>query len=262
MYIEIRFKFPKGSLFDSFQGTARKFVSLACRDLSMPAFFGKREDGKERQEVYQEHGPKGFTPYFSAPPLVSFGRGPGMIRITGLGPEGCALVREAAPTVQTALIRYAGTPVTFECLEGRCGLKYKGDHLTAYAIPRLIVAKKPKAMDQFLHHGEKGQWAPLHEVRERVARVIMGGLLSQARFLDQALGWDSTGMENLLRLHDSALPDLAEGRPVPIEIKPGILATGFRDILVGLPFKLTGPWNVGYLRTEGYGRLHVMRGQA
>lgn len=231
-----------------FPDVARELVAEATDAFPVnPLLFNRQPDGKTVQGCY---GTASEGEGWGIPPLVCFGASKGCIRLVGFGPEGVALVTNDAPTLGTAVAMHLGnTPYTFKTLSGDCTVERS--HPTVYRVRQLVVSKKLNTMNS--HKGEDG--FTLQSVEPLIRRALIGGLLSQARFLDEACS--GGGREAAIGTDEMIGLRVLEGRPVIGRIKKDVKAHALivRDLLVSLDLDLKGPWFAGQLRSRGYGLI-------
>lgn len=244
MYRELIFRQGAGKRERIYPEDARKLVAAACDDLSInPLIFNRGSDKKTVSGLY---GDPNDEAGFGVPPKVLFDAGEGYLRIYGVGQAGAALLDEAAPTLFGALYRRGFLGVDRK--DGEMQISSVHEKLRLYAIRRLIVAKRPAACAKFIK-------APIQSVATEISSVILRGLAGVARMLD-----DELTAAGLPPSYEAALPyriEVLEGEPIPIPIKPGVLAAGYKNVLFAMPTKLSGPWATGRLRSRGYGFVRL-----
>lgn len=227
---------------------ARVIAAKICDGIPIdPAIFHRNPDGSS----IQGRGPDGEG---LQPPIV-FDGGKGFVRIYGFGQKGMNILSSQAGLLLSAFTKQYG-PTALETRETKSEIRFdKG--FREYSMRRLVVAKKNQDIDKFYRK-------PIHEVSELVANIIRRGMLSQARLMDVG---QAPFYEGALP-HDEAFPiHIHEGEPMPIDIKNGNYAAGYRDIVFSLPFTATGTWQAGLLRSRGFGLFRLigpnrMRGAA
>ena len=228
--------------------TARELVAEATDAFPVnPLLFNRQPDGKTVQGFY---GTAEEGEGWGIPPLVCFGASRGCIRLVGLGPQGTALVTNDAPTVGSAVAMHLGnSPYTFRTMSGDCTVERS--HPTVYRLRRLVVSKKLNAINSH----KDGEKFTLQSVEPLIRRAIIGGLISQARFLDETCG--RGGREASIGTDDMIGLRILDGQPIIGSIKKDAKAHALmiRDLLVSLDLDLNGPWFAGHLRARGYGLI-------
>lgn len=247
-YSELLFRRPDDDAI--YPDQARKLVATACdgKDIN-PGIFARDEAGKTLSGFYGEHTGLDGQRGIGLPPRIVFDGGRGFVRLYGLGKTGAALLQAEAPKLFTAL--YAQGFRTFEAKEGAMGIAWKDDGvLPFYAIRKLVVAKKPAQCQQFIK-------APLEgEVAEQVKASILRGLAGMAQMLDEELMADGKAPVHLGSIPDTV--EVLEGEPCPVQIKPGLTAAGYKNLLLHFQCKFSGPWTTGLLRSRGYGLMRTI----
>jgi hypothetical protein len=230
-----------------FPDVARELVAAATDAFPVDPRIFHRHDGKPIQGTY---GSPEDGEGWGVPPSVCFDAARGCIRVIGLGPEGVGLVRDGAPLLGTAVAMHLGnTPYTFKSLSGDCTVERS--YPTIYRVRRLVVSKKLNTINS--HKTADG--FTLESVEPLIRRALIGGLVSQARFLDEACG--SGGREAAIGTDEMIGLRVLEGKPVIGRIKKDTQAHALIvcDLVVSLDLALRGPWFAGNLRSRGYGRI-------
>jgi hypothetical protein len=248
MFLELQV-FPKSLEGQSvYPDVARRMVASACDGFSIdPAIFARGDDGKTLQGVV---GDVATGRGWGVPPRVTFGAGRGVVRVIGLGASGSALVAAQAPLIATALGDHLRSECGVKFVRGECHVEQSWPHL--YRIQELVISKKPRSFRRY----EKDGAYTLESVRPLVMRAIVGGLVSQAQFLDDECPLESSreaqiGTDEMLGL--KCLEGLIRIR----RIRSG--ADGFaiviQRLLISLDLELKGLWYTGLLRSHGSGLL-------
>jgi len=227
---------------------ARRLVAEACDGISVPPLlFNRQPDGKTIQGRYWHKDRNHIEAALPHPPVVSFDGGKGFLRIFMLGQPGRDLMVESASTIGNAIAKRVGGPYAFSMNEGNCKVNVYNTPIL-YSIRRLVVSKDPVKSLRYR------SVAP-EEVQDDLRRIILRGLISQARWLDQH------GASKL----EFAVPDenglgfeIAEGEYAPIEIKEGKYAAGYIKLVFAMNLDLGGPWFAGHLRSRGYGQIRKL----
>jgi hypothetical protein len=188
------------------------------------------------------------------PPVVSYDGGKGFIRIYMLGEQGRKLMEEVAPVIASAVAKQVGGPYSFVLNEGMCTIKEKHTPIL-YSTRRIVVAKE-------IEEGKLFRDKEPHEVSDKLRRIIIRGLLAQARWLDE----NSDGkcnLESLIPHEDSIGFHIADGKQIPIVIKDKNHAWGYANLTFTLNLDLMGPWQAGRLLSHGHGRIRkvILKGQ-
>lgn len=206
---------------------ARKILAKALDGVEVsPALFHRDETGTIQGRIGDDRNGEGM----GLPPSVIFDGGTGFLRIYGVG-HGQDTLDRSLSMILSALNRHFGQPVMVEMKEGDLGMKYTG-HNILHSIRRLVISKKPVPTT--------GDYS------EIVRKEIVRGLVSFSRIHAPDLEGTIPGESEI---------DFLEGVPVPVEIKPGILASAIKNVVVAFPVRLSGPWTVGRLRSRGYGLI-------
>jgi hypothetical protein len=231
-----------------FPDVARELVAEATDAFAVdPLLFNRQPDGKTVQGCY---GTVRDGEGWGVPPAVCFGASRGCIRLIGLGPTGASAVTEAAPTLGAAIAMHLGnSPYTFKTLSGNCSVARS--HPTVYRVRQLAVSKKLQTINR---HKEEDVLT-LQSVDPLIRRALIGGLLSQARYLDDACPGE--GREAAIGTDEMIGLRVLDGRPVIGRIKKDVKAHALivRDLVVSLDLDLKGPWFAGHLRSRGYGLI-------
>ncbi|MBU2786265.1 hypothetical protein HAP93_10915 [Acidithiobacillus ferriphilus] len=214
---------------------ARKLVAKACDGFGIPTIFNRDQDGKSISLVYERERP-GI--WYGVPPAIAFDGGKGFIRIYGIGQEGKEILGAHAAMLFSAIMRRHGLTAV-EMKEGTCGIR-QSPYVIPHRIRRLLVAKK-LASSRYTH-------APVTEP-EAVAAIryaVVSGLVSQARLLGDRHA------ESMIPREEDV--DVLDGAPLLVNISgEKNYAAGYKNVVVGLPLRLRGPWQCGHLKSRGYG---------
>lgn len=228
--------------------TARKLLAEALDGMTVsPLLFNRTSDGKTIQDKYWHAERNHLEAALPYPPVVYFDGGKGFLRLFMLGQPGRELMAVSASAIGTAIGRHLGGPFSFAINEGDCTIKQFHSPML-YSIRRLVVTKNPLKSQRYIK-------VPPADVADDLRRVILRGLLSQAKWLD------AHGASRL----EYAIPDeetlgfsIADGMPTPIEIKEGKLAAGYAKLVFSMNLDLGGPWFAGHLRSRGYGQIRKL----
>ncbi len=235
--------------------TARKLVAEALDGTAVPKLiFNRREDGMTISDRYICKDKSHITSGMPLPPVVSYDGGKGFIRIYMLGEQGRKLMEEVAPVIASAVAKQVGGPYSFDLNEGMCTIKEKHTPIL-YSTRRIVVAKE-------IEEGNLFRDKEPQEVSDKLRRIIIRGLLAQARWLDE----NSDGkcnLEGLIPHEDSIGFHIADGKQVPIVIKDKNHAWGYANLTFTLNLDLMGPWQAGRLLSHGHGRIRkvILKGQ-
>lgn len=226
-----------------FPEDARRLVASACDKVDInPAIFNRDPNGNPIQETYKDPADGRDI---GQPPRVVFDGGRGFIRMYGLGKNGSRLLLEESGKIIQALFVHGFRSVDHREGEMRISYPEPDSYVPLYATRALVVAKKPGASQQFIKAELQG------EVAKNVGEVVIRGLLSVARMLDEDLT-----SEKKAKRFESAIPQeihILEGRPAPIMIREGLPAAGYKHVVMDIGRVLNGPWVAGMLRSRGYG---------
>lgn len=185
-----------------------------------PAFFCYDEQGKPLQ---------------TAMPYVRFGFGKRVLRITGIGEVGVALVEENAISVLDLVSRHFQRPLPVRLEYTRVGLR-TGEKMFSYAVHGMAVTLDAKRYKRFMALDEDGK-------RRFLTEKILSGLQRQCKHLD--IDWSSI---------DFSLGDLT--KPLPVRIKKEStksFALVYPRILFYSNAQFDGSWSVGHLTSRGHG---------
>ena len=225
---------------------ARQLAAAACDAFPVdPAIFQRGADGKNLQAVY---GRVDDGEGWGVPPKIFFGGGKGFLRITGLGEEGVRLLDAEAATLATAIANYLGSPYTFRLNQGECTVSRSRP--TLYRINNLALSKKMPVINA--HRGSNGNKCTLESVEPLIRRAIIGGIVSQARYL---------GLEREIGTDDMLGLRILDGAPTMMRIKKEVrlhaLVVG--NLVFSIDLDLNGPWLAGTLRSRGFGLIRRKR---
>jgi hypothetical protein len=234
--------------------SARSAVAAATRSFDVdPLIFNRQPDGKTVQGCY---GNRRDNEGWGIPPLIVFGGGIGCIRIIGLGLTGSQLLSKQAHIIATALSVHYRTLYKFKMYAGMCSLARAQPKI--YHIRELVISKKNRTIDAL----KSGGAFTLDSVAPLIRRSIIGGLISQARFLDESSSQSSTGLP-FLQLESQIGTDetlglaLISGKPAIGQIKtsPAAYALIIKHLKFAIDLEIGGPWYSGHLRSKGMGRI-------
>lgn len=235
--------------------TARGTVAKACDGYAVdPRLFARGTDGKTLSAIYP--GAEGKD--IAKPPLVAFGGGKGLIRLTGLGAEGVQVLRDNAQMVCAALGAHYPGGFRFKLNEGHCEIEQLHGHVKSYFIPKMLLSKK---LNTFKRLSKPGERISLDEVRPMVIEQIKAGLIGQARYMDESYRAEGhparANLESSLGTDDMLNIEVHEGGPNFQSFKPGDQTKGLfvNDLLVTMALDVSGPWYVGGLRSRGTGQI-------
>jgi hypothetical protein len=232
-----------------FPDAARKLVALATDKFPInPLVFNRQDDGMTVQGGY---GTPEDGEGWGVPPVISFGSSRGCIRLVGLGPQGVEILANEAPILGTAIARHLGnSPYKFKTYSGDCTIEQGRPAL--YRIRQLVISKKINVINA---HKRPDGTLTLESVDQLIRRAILGGILSQARFLDDSCG-------DLSRSSAIGTDDMVGLRILDGSITFGLIKTGtrahaliVRNLVFSLNLTLSGPWYAGLLRSRGYGLI-------
>ena len=254
-YSELHFKRDDQELV--FPDLARQFVSHASRARGItinPAFFNYGVGGKTLSGNYGEFS--GGNTGLGIPPKIVFGGGKGLLRIYGIGQGGSDLITSESDALIKTLF-----PLGFRQVDrkdGQMSLKYSDSVSPLHSIHCLVVKKskgKDKKGNQRIGKDPKRfEHAPLEgAIAEEVKEVILRGISGVARMLDEELLARGLPPE-----HERSVPhdlEILDGRPCPVPVKGGALASAYKHVLFSMPYQLNGPWVTGFLRARGYGLI-------
>lgn len=232
---------------------ARELVAEAADAFPINSMiFSRMPDGKNVQGVY---GDAGDGEGWGLPPRIFFGGGQGFIRVTGLGQEGSDLLGSEASMIATAVAAKLG-PYSFKINDGTCTVQRSRPFL--YRIGRLILSKKLTVMNA---HKDTDGRCTLESVSPLIRRAIIGGIVSQARFLDQNSGGMSGSLESVIGTDDMLGLRIIDGSAGIIKVKKNerLHALVVSNLVFSLDLDLRGPWLAGILRSRGFGLIRKER---
>lgn len=225
---------------------ARKMVAAACDGIDIdPAIFNRDASGKPLSGTYGGHH---IEEGFGIPSRIVFDAGPGFIRIYGLGRQGAKILENEAPKLFSAL--YKQGFMGFDQKNGTMGIARREHSAVLYNIRCLVLARKPAACQPFVRAALTGA------VADMTSNIVLRGMSGLARMLD-----DEMIDANQAPMFEQAIPqqvDILEGEPLSVLIKPGIYGAAYKNVVLSMPVRLTGPWSTGLLRSRGYGLIHAM----
>lgn len=235
---------------------ARAFVAMACDNHPVnPAIFSRDADGKTRQGTILDAA---SNEAYGIAPLIFFGGGRGLIRITALGPEGRALLEANTPLIYAAISLNLGRPCQFRLNQGNCSLQRSYPHL--YYVPEVSLIKKGQ---RIARHVDEQYRASLESCHCLILKAIRGGLISQSTLLDQQDGGNrlaAIGTDEEMGI------EVLQGYPFidKMQSKGGQVFLNIRHLVFSIDMDLTGPWLIGRLRSQGLGlvsphRTHIQQ---
>lgn len=233
---------------------ARSAVAAATRSFDVdPLIFNRQPDGKTVQGTY---GNRYDNEGWGMPPLIVFGGGIGCIRIIGLGSTGSHLLSKQAHIIATALSAHYRSLYRFKMHVGTCSLARAQPNI--YQIRELVISKKNRAIDALKIDGV----FTLESVAPLIRRSIIGGLISQARFLDESSSHSLTQspfaqLELQIGTDETLGLDLISGKAVIGQIKkhPNAYALIVKHLKFKIDLDISGPWYSGHLRSKGMGLI-------
>jgi len=229
---------------------ARSLIAEALDGVNIsPLIFNRHGNGKTIVDRYWHDDPNHITAKLAKPPVVSFDGGKGYVRIYMLGKPGRNLMGESAHVIAKAVAKHVGGAYTFSMNEGMCKIEPRNNPVMYYT-KRIVVSKSPIKSQRYVKVSPQ-------EVSNDIRRVLLQGLISQARWLDE----NSDGVCNLEHL----IPDeeslgffIAEGQPAPFLINNQNYAAGYSKLAYSMQLDVSGPWAAGHLRSRGYGQIRKM----
>lgn len=233
---------------------ARAMVARATDAFQVdPAIFHRQTDGKPRQGMV---GDAAEGEGWGVPPLVIFGGGQGLIRMVGLSQEGVELVEKTAPIVGTALSMMLESPYTFKRRSGECALKESSGALV-YSVKTLALSKKRNAVERA--KSPSGEYT-LESVDALIRRAVIGGIISEARFLDER---DGGSRESVIGTDDMLGLTVHEGTPtfVPVKREQPVHALAVSNLVFTMNLDVKGMWYGGILRSHGMGLMRRVWGR-
>ena len=229
---------------------ARKMVAEACDEMPVdPEIFARDSLGRTLNAWYgrstSERNPTLFPRRVGIPPLVAFDGSKGMVRLYGYGKTGAAILQKNAPLIMTALSRHTKSACRIE--ENVGDFKLKLGQPEIFMIRRLVMAKKRTGYDRF-----NGTTAV--DRADDVRNAIYDGILSQAYFIDEQGGMqnDEFLIGHIPKLESMRI-EVFEGESIGQEIKPGINASAYKNVVFAANLELAGPWMAGKMRSRGNG---------
>lgn len=175
-----------------------------------------------------------------------------MIRLYGHGRQGCDILKSNAALIFGAVAQHTKSACRIEAAEGDLDLGFSKSGPNIFVVRRLVMTKSPIA-----HQRYKGATAT--DRADDVKRVIYESLLSQAYFIDEQGGLrDGTRLLDKLPKQESLRIEIFEGDLVGQEIKNGLNATAYKNLIFGANIDLVGPWQAGKLRSRGCGYIRRM----
>jgi len=229
---------------------AREMVAKACDNFPVdPMIFNRMPDGKLVQGSY---GTAEEGEGWGIPPQIFFGGGQGLIRITGLGLDGGDLLGREASTIATAVGTLLNTPYKFKVNTGQCTVKRSEPKV--YWVRALMLSKQKNSMNAFKDKAT-GRFT-LASVEPLIRRAVIGGVVSQARFLDEqcnepALREQQIGTDDMLGL------TVLGGEAAVIKAKKDaqVYALIVNNLVFSIDLELKGPWLAGVFRSRGFGLI-------
>ena len=230
--------------------TARKLVAEALDGINVPPLmFNRKEDGKTITDRYWHDDPNHLTAKMGKPPVVIFDGGKGFVRLYMLGKTGRELMDETASTIGAAVAKHVGGAYAFSMNEGMCKIEPRNTP-TMYSARRIVMTKEAAKAKRYM-------FVPPHEVSGDIRSVLLRGLISQARWLDEDTGGECN-LEHLIPDEDSLGFFVADGESAPILINDKNYATGYSKLAFSMQLELSGPWYAGNLRSRGYGGIRKL----
>ena len=229
---------------------ARKLVGEALDGITVsPLLFNRQADGKTIQGRYWHEDKNHITAKMGLPPVVTFDGGMGFIRIYMIGIAGRELMSESASVIASAIAKHVGGPYSFAMNEGMCTIEPR-ETPVLYSARKLVMTKEPAKSQRYF------KIAPT-EVSDDIRRVLLRGLISQARWLDENSN-GACNLEYLIPHEDSLGFFIAEGESCPILINDKNYAAGYSKLAFSMQLELMGPWSAGNLRSRGYGQIRKL----
>lgn len=230
--------------------TARSLVAEALDGISIsPLVFNRDGNGKTIQGRYWHDDPNHITAKMGMPPVVSFDGGKGYIRVYMLGKPGRDLMGESASVIASAVAKHVGGPYAFSMNEGMCKIEPRNNP-EMYYTSRIVLTKSSIKSHRY-------NKVPPLDVSDDIRRVILRGLMSQARWLDENSD-GACNLEHLIPDEESLGFFIAEGEPAPFVINDNNLAAGYTKLAYSMQLGLSGPWAAGNLRSRGYGQIRKL----
>lgn len=249
MYSEliIRPKALEGTIL--YPDLARKIVSEAVlsQKVKIPnLIFNRHENGKSIEGRFFHEDPNHISAKLAKPPVVSFDGGKGFIRLYMLGKTGRDLMAETAPLLSSAIAKHVGGPYGFLMNEGMCKLSVR-DNPILYTTRRLMMTKSRD-------NNRKYENVAPQDISDEIRRVILKGLISQAKWLDEDTNGECS-YEHLIPDENSLGFYIAEGKSCLIMIDEKNFGSGYKNLSFSMNLEMTGPWAAGMLRSKGCGKI-------
>lgn len=235
---------------------ARVILAKACEHFPIDTrVFARDAQGKPLQAIF---APEADGRALPKPPLIHFGGGKGYVRLVGTGAEGVALLKSQAALIGTALGEHFGAPISFKLNDGHCRIEPLHGFVRTYFIPHLGITKKEGEMKKIAARDER---VTLDAVTPWIKKLIVDGLISQARFLDDSYreigNPDRAVLESAVGTDDMLDIQVFEGNPHFKQVHQGM--KGKVLCVSGIAFTmaadLEGPWTCGVLRSRGWGSI-------
>lgn len=230
--------------------TARKLVAEALDGVTIPSLlFNRQSDGKTIQGRYWHEDANHLTAKMGKPPVVIFDGGKGFIRLYMLGKTGRELMQETASIIGAAVAKHVGGPYAFSMNEGDCKIEPRNTPVM-YSARRIVMTKEAAKAKRYMQ-------VPPQEASEDIRRVVLRGLISQARWLREDTDGECS-LEHLIPDEDSLGFFVADGESAPVLINDNNYATGYAKLAFSMQLELAGPWYAGNLRSRGYGGIRKL----
>ena len=244
---------------------ARKIIAQACDQMAInPAIFGRDEHGKILQgsldirEKNQKTEKDAVQMYFA--PSIIFDGGLGFIRLYAVGKIGIELLNSEGLKIISGLQNALGAG-KIEFYEGEMDIK-EADHPILYAVRNVMVSKKysdalnPKSRTTLTRSINHFRGVPAVERQEELKSELLKGLISFCRLVEHDVSKD---LEGVLPTDEDFDAQILQGDPLPIPVNEHLLAASYKNMVIAMPYELTGPWAFGRMRSKGRGLLRPLR---
>ena len=217
-----------------------------------PALFGHDADGRNLQTLYTLPGER---IQYAAPPVVAISGGQNFVRLTGIGPVGCDLLRGQIGQMAEAISRYTKQLYSIQTYSGSVGIEPSRPHL--YHVGSMILQKNTKHLATLLPTDAAGRWqANFDDLVPHIEKAVVRGLTGQALHLDALMPEAEQlfgRMPSDERLAVKVLGGTTYFHAMSDKHKGAALA--IRNLTFTLDAKLSGPWSIGQLRAHGFGAI-------
>ena len=263
-YVEYLIQLPQAPANAVSADTARKLVGQINQkhNLNLPMlFFGRMPDGAHIQPWINLPGEEGNRKNsYSTPPAISISGGPNFLRFIAIGHVGVQMLQQHLLSICTALSNELQTPFGLQQYSGDIDVEHSYGNANLYVISTLIVDKSSKTLLPFLDSVSPSKTTPrnvtLAQMEPLIVKAITRGIVGQALMMDSLSDSSEPSLLSRLPRDNQFNIQVLEGNSFFFDIDGkrhfGLAA---RHILFGCNLDLKGIWQVGQLRTRGYGLI-------